>query len=97
MSGHPCLIEQDRSIGIDSGCEQRRRHLDGVGVKYLRVDRDRQRMKIRQEEQGNIVGPHRILHRDPLFDRAEIIAEVEVARGLDAGDDAHIGSLSFNI
>ena len=35
-----------------------------------------------------------VLHPHPAHDRAEIIAEVEVAGRLDAGDDAHHGSIT---
>ena len=32
---------------------------------------------------------HLVLHAHPVADRAQVIAEVEIARGLDAGDYTH--------
>ena len=48
----------------------------------------RQGVEIRQEEQALAL----VLHRHPLLDRAEVVAEVEVAGRLDAGDDSHVHS-----
>src|SRR3546814_3498501 len=46
------LVEQDRLFGIDPGGEQRGGHLDRVGGEFLRIDRDRQRVEIGEEEQA---------------------------------------------
>jgi hypothetical protein len=42
-----------------------------------------------EEEQAFAARLHLVLHPHPVADRAEIVAEVEVAGGLDAGNDAH--------
>ena len=49
-------------------------------------------VEIGEEEQAFGLVVHLILHRRPVADRAEVIAEVEIAGGLDAGDDAHVMS-----
>ena len=47
-------------------------------------------MKIGEEEQALAAARVvHILHPNPIADRAEIIAEVKIAGGLDARDDAH--------
>jgi hypothetical protein len=43
---------------------------------------------VRKEEQALAPFGQFVLHPHPVADRAEIIAEVEIAGGLDAGDDA---------
>ena len=50
------------------------------------VDIDRQRVKVGEEDQTLDL----VLHADPPQDRAEQIAKVEIARGLDARDHAHV-------
>jgi len=44
---------------------------------------------VREEEKRFGTRRHGILHRHPIADRAQIIAEVEIAGRLDAGDDTH--------
>ena len=51
------------------------------------IDVDRQRVEVGEEEQALGL----VLHPHPAQDRAEQIAEVEVAGRLDAGNDAHGG------
>ena len=47
------------------------------------------RVEVGEEEQALAAGFHRVLHPHPVADRAEVVAEVEGAGRLDAGNDAH--------
>ena len=89
MRGDARLVEDDRSIGVDARRQQGCGHFDRVLRQFGRHDGLGQRVQIGKEEQRVAVGVQRILHRHPLFDRAEIIAEVQVSGGLDARDDTH--------
>ena len=82
---HARLVEEDRALGVDPGGEQRRRHLARVASELGGVVIDGDRVEVREEEQALA----HLLHRHPVADRAQIIAEMEVARRLDPGDDSH--------
>ena len=58
-----------------------------LGAQLRRIDVDRQRVEVGEEEQAFGL----VLHPHPAQDRAEEIAEVEIAGRLDAGNDAHDG------
>ena len=91
VRGHLRLVEQDRAFWIDPARHQRGRHFQRRALQLGRIVRHREGVQIGEEEQAFLTVSHRILHRHPVADRTEIIAEVEVAGGLDAGDDAHEG------
>ena len=74
---------------IDPAGDQRGGHFERGAIQFCRVVRHGNRMKIGEEEQALAVIIHLVLHPHPVADRAEIIAEVEIAGGLDAGNDAH--------
>ena len=50
-------------------------------------------MEIGKEKQAFLSLGHLILHAHPVSDRTEIITEVKVAGGLNAGHYAHVYSL----
>ena len=85
MGGHTGLVEQGRLVRIDARCDQRGGHFARTGAQGRRIMRHGYGVQIGQEEQAFAF----ILHLHPVDDRAEIIAEMEIAGGLDAGDDAH--------
>src|SRR5690606_12628207 len=67
---------------------------EGVGAQRLRLDPFGEAVQVGDEIHA--FAARRIdlrLHPDPLLDRAKIVAEVKIARGLDAGNDAHVFSL----
>ena len=87
MAGHTSLVEQDRTVGINPARDQRRRHFTRVRGELGRFIIHGDRMEIGEELKSFAVNA--VLHRHPIADRAEIIAEVEISRWLNAGDDAH--------
>jgi hypothetical protein len=90
MGGNLRLIEQDRAFGIDAAGYQRGHHLAGVGGQLGGHMRLADRVEIGEEIQAlAAIGLGVILHAHPVADRAQIVAKVEVAGRLDAGDDAH--------
>ena len=84
MRRYRALVEDDAAIGIDAGGDIGGGHLAGLGAQLLRILRQRQRVQIDDAEDAVIVA----LHRNPVADRAQIIAEVQIAGGLDAREDA---------
>ena len=90
MRGNLRLIEQDRAFRIDPAGDERGNHFARARGQFRGDVRLADRVEIGKEEQA--LAParsHFVLQPDPVADRAEIIAEVEVTRGLDARDDAH--------
>ncbi len=90
VRGHARLVEQDRSRGIDAAGDDRGGHFETVVGDAARIDRIGQRVQIGDEIHA--LAARRLdirLHADPLLDRAKIVAEVQIAGGLDAGNDAH--------
>ena len=87
MGGHARLVEQDRTVSINSARDQRRRHFARVRGEIGRLIIHGDRMEIGEEIE--VFAVNAVLHRNPIADRAEIIAEVEISRWLNAGDDAH--------
>ena len=92
MGRDRALREQDRLRRVDAAGDQRRRHFADVGAQLRRVDVDGQRVEVGEEEQALGL----VLHPHPAQDRAEQIAEVQVAGRLDAGNDAHRRSLAHS-
>src|SRR5262249_16439183 len=84
MRADRALVEDDAALGIDAGCDiggcQRARRLAQlVGILQLR-----QRMQIDDAEDALEI----VLQRDPVADRAEIVAEMQIAGRLDAGKNS---------
>ncbi len=55
------------------------------------------RVQIGEEEEAFLPFLQLVLHPHPIADRAKIIAEVEIAGRLDAGDDTHGSSDSVSL
>jgi len=85
MGGDAGLVEEDRPVRIDSGGDQRRHHLAAIGGQFRRVIVHGNGVQIGKEEQAFAL----VLHLHPVLDRAQIIAEMEITRGLDARYRTH--------
>ena len=70
--------------GIDAGGDIGGRHLARRSAQLVGILRQGQRVQIDDAEDALEV----VLQRDPVADRAEIIAEMQIAGGLDAGKNA---------
>ena len=88
MGGHAGLIEQDGSIRIDAACDQGSGHFTRVRGKLGWVVGQADRVEVGQEIEA--IACDIVLHLDPVADRAQIIAKVQAARGLNTGNDAHL-------
>ncbi len=78
------LVEDDVGPGIDTGGEEGGGHLAGRPGQFRRVLPDRDRVHV-DDAIDAVVGR---LHLDETDDGAEIVAEVEIAGRLDAGENA---------
>ena len=83
MGGDLALVEDDMRLGVDAGGDEGRRHLAGRGGELLRILPDRDRMHV-DDAIDAVVGR---LQLDEALDGAEIVAEMQVAGGLDARKD----------
>jgi len=90
------LVEQDRLVRIDPAGHQRGSHFKGILAQFGRNVRHRNGVQVGQEVEAlATAGCHFVLHLHPIADRPQVIAEVKVARRLDAGNDTHGGLLYF--
>ncbi len=90
MGGHRALVEDDAATGIDPGGDIGGGHLARLGAELRRVLRQGNGVEIDNAKDAVVIA----LQRDPVADGAEIIAEMQVASGLDAREDAIHGRLS---
>ncbi len=84
MGADHALVEDDAMLRVDSGGDVGCRHLARRMAQFERVLRQGQRVQVDDAEDAFAV----VLQCDPVADRAEIIAEMQVAGRLDAGKDA---------
>ena len=87
MAGHTRLVEQDRTVGINAARDQCRGHFAGVCRQRGGIIIHCNCVQIGKEIQA--VALHFILHLHPVFNRTQIIAKMQIPRGLNAGNDAH--------
>src|SRR5581483_11078821 len=87
MRGHVALREQHAAIRVETGGEEQRGQIERLVVQILRVVVGRDRVQVDDAEER--VVRVRVLRRDVLAHRADVIADVFGTRGLDAGEDAH--------
>src|SRR5439155_14328190 len=85
------LHEYDRPLGVEADGEQPDRHFDGPLGEARHLVRLRDGVQIDDREEAVVL----MLQRNPVLDRAEIIADVQLARGLDAGGDARRGLTTY--
>src|SRR5689334_4906009 len=85
------LVEDDAVLGVDAGGDIRGGDLARRMAQLRRVLRLGQRVQIDDAEDALVI----VLQRDPVADRAEIIAEMKIAGRLNAGKNAvHRTSIS---
>ena len=81
---HLALIEHDVAGGIDAGGDEGRGHLAGVVLELVRVLEHGDGVEIDHAIEAVMLG----LKRHEARDGAEIVAEMEIAGGLNAGEYA---------
>ncbi len=84
MARHRRLVEDDAFFRVDPRRQIGGGDLAGVGAQLFRVLRQGQGVQIDDAEDAVVV----VLQRHPVADRAEIIAEVQIAGGLHARKNA---------
>ena len=77
------LSVEHRRLGIEPEGQERRSDTDAVGTQPPRVRTDVERVVVRHEDERLVLGRER--ERGP--DHPQVVAEVDGAGGLDAGDD----------
>jgi len=90
---HVALHEQPRFRLIDAGRQQHHRKFERLASQDVGFLRQRQRVHV--DEAEDVVGL--VLPGDPVFDGAEVVADVNRAGGLNAGKNdgaRHIRQLS---
>jgi hypothetical protein len=80
------MVEEHDLVGIEAAGDQPRRHLADVAAKLVRLDEHGDGVEVGEEEEAFGAA---VLELRPRLDRAEIVAEVEVAGGLDPRKHAH--------
>ncbi len=76
----PALVEDNIGVRIDAAGEKGRGHLAGGARELRRLVRQGHRMQVDDAIDAGM----RLLHLDKALDRAEVVAEVEVACRLNA-------------
>ena len=88
MRADHALVEDDAALGVDAGGDIGGGHLAGRLAQFARVLRQGQRVQVDDAEDAVVI----VLQRDPVADRAEIIAEMQIAGRLDAGKNSVHGA-----
>ena len=89
VRGDVALREDGRALGVEPGREQHRREVERLLAEVVRVVLDADRVQVDDAEEALAA----LLRRGVLAEAADQVAEVLVARGLDAGEDAHLCSI----
>ena len=89
VGGHVTLREDGRALGVEPGREQHRREIERLLAEVLWVVLDADRVQVDDAEEALAA----LLGRGVLAEAADQVADRLVARGLDAGENAHFGSL----
>ena len=84
-------------IRVDASGNQRGGHVAHVADALLAPFMHGDRMHVGQEEEALALAVHLVLHPHPVADRAQIIAQVQIAGRLDAGKDAHVVIRSYEV
>ncbi len=94
MRADHALVEDDAAFGVDAGGDIGGGDLARRMAQFGRILRHRHRVQIDDAEDALEI----VLQGDPVADRAEIIAEMQIAGRLDAGKDAvHRTSLAIRL
>ena len=83
-SDHVALDEQGAPLGVEPGGQQVEGGVVGAGPQVGRVDVEGQGVQVDHAVEG-VVG---VLVGHPVAEGPQVVAEVEVAAGLDSGEDA---------
>ena len=81
---HLALVEHDVLVGIDAAGDEGRGHLTGVAREFGRAAPHRNRLGQRVHVDDAIEAVVGFLQLDEIDDGAEVIAEMQIARRLDA-------------
>ena len=81
VRGHVRLYEQRRALGVNTGGQIQTQEFVASLSQRGRILTHRDRVHIREHEQA-VVG---VLHGHPVLERADIVAQRQRARGLNAG------------
>ena len=84
MAGHLALVEHDVLLRIDAAGDEGRGHFAGVAREFGRAAPDVDRLRDRVHVDDAIDAVMRLLQLHEIDDRAEVIAEMQIARRLDA-------------
>ena len=84
MGGDVALDEQRALVRAKTAGEQHRGQLAGLAAQILRIERRGDRVEVHDAEEVLLI----VLLLDPLLERADVVAELRVAAGLDAAKDA---------
>ncbi len=87
MAGDLALVEHDVLLRIDAARDERRGHLAGVARELDRSAPDVHALRDRVHVDDAIDAVVGFLHLHEVDDRAEVIAEMQIARRLDARKD----------
>ena len=87
------LVENDMGFGVDPRRDERRGDLAGGAAQFVGVLPDGDRVHV-DDAIDALMG---LLQRHETADGAEIVAQVQVARGLDAGKDAIFDGHDFSL
>ena len=85
MAGDLALVEHDVLLRIDAGGDERRGDLAGVARELGRAAPHVDPLRDRVHVDDAIDAVVRLLHLHEVDDRAEVIAEMQITRRLDAG------------
>ena len=81
------LDEERALVRAETAGEQHRGQLAGLAMKLFRVEGRSDRVQVDDAEEVLLL----VLSLDPLLERADVVAELGVATGLDAAEDAATG------
>ena len=84
MAGNAALVEDDMLLRVDAGSEERGGDRPGLLPQVVMDELGRDRVQVDDAVDAVVA----LLQGDELADRAEIIAQMQIARGLHAGKDA---------
>src|SRR3546814_4229265 len=84
------LIKKDGTIRIDPGGNKCGGHFPDVADALLTRFMHGDAVQIGEEKEALTAFVHFVLHPHPIPDRAQIIAQMEIAGRLNAGTDAHV-------
>ncbi len=84
MAGHLALVEDDMLFRIDAGGDEGRGHFAGIARQLGRAAPDVNALRDRVHVDDAVDAIVRLLQFDEIDDRAEVIAEMQIARRLDA-------------